>query len=113
MLRRTRTTLSPLKNILDTKRSLLTGFFPFPFGASVHISLTFSSTCTMNLVSRSAGLRDGRIDHIRMSIERLAPREKFAVIPERDENLGVSSHGSLENGKWTVARRGMSQFPLS
>lgn len=26
--------------------SLLTGFFPLPFGISVHISLAFSKTCT-------------------------------------------------------------------
>lgn len=51
VFRRTRTTLSPLRNILETKRSLLTGFFPFPFGASVHISLTFSSTYARSGVS--------------------------------------------------------------
>ena len=34
------TTLSPLRNILLMKRSLLTGFLPLPFGISVHISLT-------------------------------------------------------------------------
>lgn len=46
--RSTTITLSPRKNILLMKRSLLTGFafaFPFPvFGTSVHISLTFSKT---------------------------------------------------------------------
>ena len=44
----TRMTESPLKNILEMKRSLLTGldfFLPLPvLGTSVHISFTFSST---------------------------------------------------------------------
>lgn len=44
----TKMTESPLKNIFEMKRSLLTGFdffLPFPvFGCSVHISLTFSRT---------------------------------------------------------------------
>ena len=44
----TRMTESPLRNILEMKRSLFTGFdffLPLPvFGTSVHISFTFSST---------------------------------------------------------------------
>lgn len=46
--RKTRITESPLKNILEMKRSLFTGFtffLPLPVrGISVHISLTFSRT---------------------------------------------------------------------
>lgn len=45
---RTNMTESPRRNILEIKRSLLTGFtffFPLPVrGSSVHISLTFSNT---------------------------------------------------------------------
>ena len=58
-LRRTTITLSPRRNILLMKRSLLIGcafFLPFPaFGTSVHISLTFSSTmlqCRSNAFTR-------------------------------------------------------------
>eukprot|EP00320_Phaeocystis_rex_P021968 CAMPEP_0119055780 /NCGR_PEP_ID=MMETSP1178-20130426/331_1 /TAXON_ID=33656 /ORGANISM="unid sp, Strain CCMP2000" /LENGTH=128 /DNA_ID=CAMNT_0007036407 /DNA_START=217 /DNA_END=600 /DNA_ORIENTATION=+ len=51
-------TLSPRKNILLIKRSLLTGFDFLatpPLGVSVHISLTFSSTmlqCLSNAFTR-------------------------------------------------------------
>ena len=54
-LRRTKMTLSPLKNILLTKRSLLTPRPPALF-FSVHISLTFSSTmlqCRSNALTRA------------------------------------------------------------
>lgn len=62
-LNRTKMTVSPLKNILLMKRSLLIGlpFLPCAFvGVSVHISLTFSSTmlqCLSNAFTRARSLR--------------------------------------------------------
>lgn len=57
-------TLSPRRNILEMKRSLLTGlafFLPLPLlGTSVHISLTFSKTilqCRSKALTRPSNLR--------------------------------------------------------
>lgn len=59
-LSNTRMTLSPRKNILLMKRSLLTPFLPSLPVFSVHISLTFSSTmlqCRSNAFTRASSFR--------------------------------------------------------
>lgn len=51
------TTLSPLRNILLMKRSLLTGFLPLPLGISVHISLTSADKPSVHSVVLRRGIR--------------------------------------------------------
>ena len=59
---RTRMTESPRRNILEMKRSLLTGllfFLPFPvLGTSTHISLTFSRTMLQCLKKKTHSHRE-------------------------------------------------------
>jgi len=74
--------------------SLLTGFFPFPFGVSVHIchQVDISHTHLLDIFQH----------HVGMTIKRLDPCQELFVVPQRDQDLGLISDRLLENGQRTL-----------